>query len=141
MTNKLLLRTAEKLFYIVAAGWGVYLFATAFCFSAYKIPSGSMLPNIQAGVWIGVDKAGYGSVVRLFGKEVNTPKFRDIKRGDVIVFHFPEGDTVLVSDPAKNFYEVKRWLMFKQKLEDMPLQSETVHLPISYRLTNITKKI
>ena len=58
MNLKSLLHTAEKLFYLVAAGWGVYLFVTAFCFTAYEVPSGSMLPNIWPGEWIGVDKAG-----------------------------------------------------------------------------------
>lgn len=100
MNLKSLLHTAEKLFYLVAAGWVVYIMITAFCLIAYEVPSGSMLPNIGSGELIGVDKIGYGSVVRLFGKQVNTPKFKSINRGDIMVCPNRKGFAINVNhDP------------------------------------------
>ncbi len=97
-----------------------------------------MLPNIEPGDWVGVDKFGYGSVVRLFGKDISTPKFRDIERGDVIVFHFPEGDTVLVFDPAKNFHELKRR---KDAIVRNCKDNDKAWLPLSYRLAYVKRCI
>ncbi len=137
-TNHVIQNILEKLFYTAVTVWCLYLFVTAFCFTAYEVPSDSMLPNIEPGEWIGVDKAGYGSVIRLFGKEVNTPKFRSIKRGDIIVFHFPEGDTVLVSNPIRNYYELKRR---KDAMAVNCADDDKARLPLSYRMAYVKRCI
>ncbi|MDE5417939.1 signal peptidase I [Labilibaculum sp. DW002] len=96
----------ERGVYIVfIIGFIIFLLKTFFI-SAYKIPSHSMSPNLIVGDWICVDKIGFGSSKQMFGKIYSLPKFRDIKRGDVVVFHFPEGDTVFCNRPMQNYYEM-----------------------------------
>jgi signal peptidase I len=89
----------------------IALFLRAFVVEAFKIPSGSMIPTLQVGDHIFVNKFIYG--VRLpftdikFGMEYRKPR-----RGEVIVFKYPEdkdkdfikrivaveGDTVEIRD-------------------------------------------
>lgn len=82
--------------------WGEALFVAlllalvirAFVVQAFKIPSGSMLPTLQIGDHILVNKFAYGVRVPVLGTlilEVGEPR-----RGDVIVFVYPE-------DPDKDF--------------------------------------
>jgi len=85
-------------------------FARIFVFQAFKIPSGSMEDNLKIGDHIIVNKFMYGPkgdnfITRLL-------PMRDVRRGDIIVFRFPEqpemdfvkraigvpGDTVLIRD-------------------------------------------
>lgn len=70
------------------------LFVRAFIFQAFKIPTGSMEPNLLIGDHLLVDKLVFspslGSVEDfIFAK-------RPIRRGDVLVFKFPE-------DPTRDF--------------------------------------
>jgi signal peptidase I len=89
----------------------IALFLRAFVVEAFKIPSGSMIPTLQVGDHIFVNKFIYGVRVPFtnikFGMEYRKPK-----RGEVIVFIYPkepdkdfikrivaiEGDTVEVRD-------------------------------------------
>jgi signal peptidase I len=72
-------------------------FARIFVFQAFKIPSGSMEDNLKIGDHIIVNKFIYGrSGDGALSKLIPT---RDVRRGDVIVFRFPE-------DPETDF--VKR---------------------------------
>lgn len=66
----------------------------SFLFEPFKIPSGSMIPTLHVGDYILVNKFTYGirlPVIDLKIIDVNTPK-----RGDVMVFHYPE-------NPSQNF--------------------------------------
>lgn len=70
------------------------LFVRAFIFQAFKIPTGSMEPNLLIGDHLLVDKVVFSPSLGpfedvLFGK-------RAIQRGDVLVFKFPE-------DPTRDF--------------------------------------
>ena len=70
------------------------LFIRTFVVQAFKIPSGSMKPTLQIGDHILVNKFIYGVKLPFTGMTiipVKTPK-----RGDIIVFKFPE-------DPDKDF--------------------------------------
>ena len=89
----------------------LFLFVRAFVVEAFKIPSGSMIPTLEVGDHIFVNKFIYG--VRIpwtnikFGMDYRKPR-----RGEVIVFIYPkepdkdfikrivaiEGDTVEVKD-------------------------------------------
>ncbi|HEX9103356.1 MAG TPA: signal peptidase I [Polyangia bacterium] len=89
----------------------IALFLRAFVVEAFKIPSGSMIPTLQVGDHIFVNKFIYGVRVPFtnikFGMEYRKPQ-----RGEVIVFIYPkepdkdfikrivavEGDTVEVRD-------------------------------------------
>src|SRR3954447_16135209 len=68
-----------------------------FFVEAFKIPSGSMEGTLQVGDFLLVNKLVYGAEVPFPHKRL--PRLREPKRGDVIVFEYPE-------DPTKNF--VKR---------------------------------
>jgi signal peptidase I len=63
-------------------------FVRSFLYEPFKIPSGSMEPTLIAGDFILVNKFAYGLRLPVLNKkviEVNQPK-----RGDVMVFRYPE---------------------------------------------------
>ena len=62
----------------------------AFVFEAFRIPSGSMLPTLQIGDHIFVNKLHYG--VRLPFDNLRIFPALPPERGDVIVFEFPDDD-------------------------------------------------
>jgi signal peptidase I len=64
------------------------LFIRTFIVQAFKIPSGSMIPTLQIGDHILVNKLAYGIRVPLWGHYL--VDFGRVHRGDVIVFIFPE---------------------------------------------------
>lgn len=82
----------------------------AFLVQAFKIPSSSMEPTLLVGDHILVNKFLYG--VRVPFTDLRWPRFTDPKRGDVIVFVYPEdrskdfikrvvgteGDTIRIQD-------------------------------------------
>jgi signal peptidase I len=69
------------------------LFIRTFIVQAFKIPSGSMLPTLQIGDHILVNKLRYGVRVPFVGRVL---EFADPRRGDIIVFVYPV-------DPKKDF--------------------------------------
>jgi len=73
----------------------IAIFAVTFLIQAFTIPSGSMEKTLLVGDYVLVDKFCYGSNA---GWNRLMP-YRKIKRGDVIVFHYPV-------NPAQDF--VKR---------------------------------
>lgn len=70
------------------------LIIRTFMVQAFKIPSGSMEDTLAIGDHLLVSKFIYGTKIPFSNKRVLT--FRDPKRGDVIVFEYPE-------DPSKDF--------------------------------------
>src|SRR5437773_11448479 len=66
------------------------LFIRTFIVQAFKIPSGSMIPTLQIGDHILVNKLSYG--VRIPFLEDYAVDFAKPQRGDVVVFIFPEED-------------------------------------------------
>ncbi|MBT0652791.1 signal peptidase I [Geomobilimonas luticola] len=70
------------------------LIIRTFVVQAFKIPSGSMEDTLAIGDHILVSKFIYGTKIPLTDKRIL--KIRDPRRGDVIVFEYPE-------DPSKDF--------------------------------------
>lgn len=64
----------------------------SFLFEPFKIPSGSMIPTLQVGDFILVNKFTYG--VRLPIVNQKLVQLGDPQRGDVMVFHYPENPSV-----------------------------------------------
>jgi signal peptidase I len=67
------------------------LFIRTFIVQAFKIPSGSMIPTLQIGDHILVNKLSYG--IRIPFWEHYLVEFGHPNRGDVVVFIFPEDRT------------------------------------------------
>jgi len=104
----------------------VVTFINIFFFQAFKIPSSSMESTLYTGDHLFVSKLAYGPRVpqtpltipfthnRAFGHESYSTliqnKYRrlkgfgKVKRGDIVVFCFPNGDTVLTRRPADDYY-------------------------------------
>lgn len=78
------------------------MFIRTFFIQAFKIPSGSMRMTLIEGDRLMVNKLRYGPKIPFTNKRL--PGFNQIKRGDVIVFVFPE-------DPKKDF--IKRLIAFE----------------------------
>ena len=66
----------------------------SFLFEPFKIPSGSMVPTLLVGDLILVNKFHYGIRLPVINKKI-IPN-NDVKRGDVMVFRYPE-------DPSTDF--------------------------------------
>jgi len=63
----------------------------SFLFEPFKIPSGSMVPTLLVGDLILVNKFHYGIRLPVLNKKI-IPN-NDVKRGDVMVFRYPEDPT------------------------------------------------
>ena len=107
-------------------------FVNIFFFQAFKIPSSSMERTLYTGDHLFVSKLAYGPRVpqtpltipfthnQIFGKESYSTLiqndyrrlkgFRDVRRGDCVVFGFPNGDTVLRKAPVEDYHALVRIL-------------------------------
>jgi len=70
----------------------IAVFLRVFVISAYKIPTGSMVPTLKVGDFIFAYKLPYGFPVPLTGGE--RWGLRLPNRGDVVVFRYPGNETV-----------------------------------------------
>ncbi|MBQ0127198.1 MAG: signal peptidase I [Bacteroidales bacterium] len=102
-----------------------------FWFQSFKIPSSSMESSLYTGDHLFVSKLTYGARMPqtpltvpfthnvMFGKESYStkiqwkyrrlPGFRDVRKGDYVVFGFPNGDTVLRRSPAEDYHALERF--------------------------------
>ncbi|QWR78753.1 signal peptidase I [Candidatus Magnetomonas plexicatena] len=70
------------------------LIIRTFVVQAFKIPSGSMIPTLQIGDHILVNKFIYGVQIPFTDKKIFV--FNHPQRGDIVVFKFPQ-------DPSRDF--------------------------------------
>ena len=134
-------------FPVIAA---VFLFRS-FLFEPFKIPSSSMVPTLQIGDLILVNKYTYGIRLPIVNKKVvsiNNPK-----RGDVMVFKFPKDPSLdyikrVVGIPGDNIvYRNKRLIVNGQEVsyEKLPdyLDEERLSYYSHYRenLTGVAHEI
>src|SRR5512134_26781 len=82
--------------YVEAALWAliITLFLRAFVIQAFRIPSESMKDTLLVGDFLFVNKFEYGPKIPF--THVRLPGLHPPRRGDVIVFQFPQ-------DPSKDF--------------------------------------
>lgn len=105
-------------------------FLNIYFFQAFKIPSSSMESSLYTGDHLFVEKLTFGPRIWMtpltvpfthnvvFGKESYSTLiqsryrrlkgFRELRRGDYVVFGFPNGDTVLKKAPAADYYALVR---------------------------------
>ena len=110
----------------------VVTFINTFFFQAFKIPSSSMESSLYTGDHLFVSKLAYGpkmpqtpltipfthnviggneSYSTLIQSDYKRLKgFGHVENGDYVVFAFPHGDTVLVREPASDYYTYVRQL-------------------------------
>mgnify|MGYP003578996410 CR=1 FL=1 len=76
--------------YVEAALWALVLtlFLRAFVIQAFRIPSESMVKTLLVGDFLFVNKFEYGPKIPF--THVRLPGLRPPRRGDVIVFQFPQ---------------------------------------------------
>ena len=108
----------------------VVTFINIFFFQSFKIPSSSMESSLYTGDHLFVSKLTYGAKMPqtpltipfthnvIGGKESYStaiswkyrrlPGLREIRKGDCVVFNFPNGDTVLRSAPQQDYYAAAR---------------------------------
>lgn len=116
-------------------------FINIFFFQAFKIPSSSMESSLYAGDRLFVSKLTYGPRIpqtpltipfthnAIFGRESYSTLiqhkyrrlagFREVRKGDCVVFGFPNGDSVLRKAPTEDFYALERVLGRKQLIENL----------------------
>ncbi|TAL46841.1 MAG: signal peptidase I [Chitinophagaceae bacterium] len=125
-----------------------------FIFEAYTIPTGSMEKTLLVNDFLFVSKFSYGPRVpntplsipfvhnyipgskwKSYSQAIKIPYTRwfasPVKRGDVVVFNFPAGDTVINKEgfqSAKPYYELKR----KLALGDQMSKDVLVNYPEDY---------
>src|SRR3954470_22062108 len=86
--------TAREYFESICVAVILALFVRTFIVQAFKIPTGSMENNLLIGDHLLVNKFIYGPTASRLEKMLLP--ITDIKRGDIIVFKFPE-------DPDRDF--------------------------------------
>ncbi|MDH0863289.1 signal peptidase I [Mitsuaria sp. GD03876] len=64
----------------------------SFMFEPFKIPSGSMVPTLLIGDLILVNKFHYGIRLPVINKKIIANN--DVKRGDVVVFRYPQNPSI-----------------------------------------------
>ena len=106
------------------------LLLRSFLFEPYQIPSGSMLPTLQVGDFIVVNKYTYGLRLPVTGTKVldmNQPQ-----RGDVMVFKFPKDNKIkyikrVIGVPGDRITYVNKQLV----INDKPVPQEFMGMDIS----------
>lgn len=117
------------IFAVIAAS-----FIRTFFFEAYTIPTSSMEKSLLVGDYLFVSKSAYGprkpntpisfpfvhhslpltnNTKQSFSEAWQRPYmrmagYRTIKNNDVVVFNFPEGDTVCIENQAPSYYQLCR---------------------------------
>lgn len=108
--------------YIIRACW----------FELYTIPTSSMESSLMVGDFLSVSKIAYGvrvpqtpvavpfihnklpkTEVKSYSEIIKLPYIRSkalnpVKRNDVVVFNYPDGDTVVVERQAESYYAIVR---------------------------------
>ncbi len=109
------------LFYVIAVVFAL----RSFLFEPFKIPSGSMIPTLQVGDLILVNKFHYGIRLPVINKKII--QNHDPARGDVMVFHYPMNPQVdyikrVVGLPGDEISYLNKQLKVNgQAIVEMPL--------------------
>ncbi|MCZ6468642.1 MAG: signal peptidase I [Candidatus Dadabacteria bacterium] len=114
------------------------LIIRTFVFQPFKIPSGSMIPTLLVGDHLLVNKFIYGT--RIPFTDIEIFPIEKIKRGDVIVFTYPNYER----DPSNNgLYYIKRVVGLPGDEIDLNGRNLIVNgeeVPIEYKGTYLDKR-
>jgi signal peptidase I len=124
-------RLYYEIFLIIISAFLITLGIRTLFFEAYKIPTPSMEKTLLVGDYIFVSKIHYGPKLpntpisipfvpdRLsngyitYSRIIDLPfkrlkGLRKVRRNEIIVFNFPEGDTVVIQYPGQNYHSLVR---------------------------------
>jgi signal peptidase I len=107
--------TVREYFESIVVAVILALFVRTFVFQAFKIPTGSMKPNLLVGDHLLVNKFIFAPAATWFERALLP--MRPIDRGDVIVFKFPE-------EPERDF--IKRVIGLPG--DTLELKNQTIHI-------------
>jgi signal peptidase I len=107
--------TAREYFESIIVAVILALFVRTFVFQAFKIPTGSMKPNLLVGDHLLVNKFIFAPAAFPFERAILP--MRPIERGDIIVFKFPE-------EPDRDF--IKRTIGLPG--DTIELKNQTVYV-------------
>lgn len=137
---------------------------------AFVIPTSSMEKSLLIGDYLFVSKLNYGAKIpqtplaipfahhsipgttaKSYLEWISLPYYRlpgieSIKRNDVVVFNYPDGDTVVVDEQNKGYGQILReYAFFKPKIVDIangnPLKSEEQYRAIGRKLLHQTRDV
>lgn len=119
----------DALIFAIAAAYIIRSFLVEF----YAIPTSSMESSLMVGDYLAVNKVEYGARVPNTPLAIpfvhhtipltkatksylewiklpflKFPKLNDVGRGDVVVFNYPDGDTVVVERQSESYYSIVR---------------------------------
>ena len=107
--------TVREYFESIVVAVILALFVRTFVFQAFKIPTGSMKPNLLVGDHLLVNKFIFAPAASPLERAVLP--MRPIERGDVVVFKFPE-------EPERDF--IKRVIGLPG--DTLELKNQTIHI-------------
>jgi len=140
------------IFAVIAAS-----FIRMFFIEAYTIPTSSMEKSMLVGDYLFVSKTAYGPKTpntplsfpfvhntmpvvggKSYSEAITRPYkrmagFTKIKNNDVVVFHFPEGDTVALAIPNRSYYELTNSYGRERVWSDKRNFGEVVARPVDKR--------
>ncbi len=142
-----------------------------FFFGMYVIPTGSMEKSLLIGDYLCVSKVAYGpqmpntpvafpmvhhtmpfsTVKKSFSECIQWPYHRlkgfgDVKRGDVVVFNFPAGDTVAIEvQESATYYdlleEFRRHFGERQAREELAKNYTVIYRPVDKRENYVKRAV
>jgi len=150
----------DALIFAVAAAYIIRTFLVEF----YAIPTSSMESSLMVGDYLAVDKVTYGARVPMtpiaipfvhhtipltkFTKSyvewLNLPYMRfpalhEIRRNNVVVFNYPDGDTVALERQNESYYAIARQFEAILNPNTSPHEMEQLYMRYGYDMINHIK--
>jgi len=141
-------------------------FIRLFFIEAYTIPTSSMEKSMMVGDYLFVSKTAYGpkmpntpisfpfvhhtmplsSTMKSFSTIIHYPYrriagFGKVKNDDVVVFNFPEGDTVAINMPDRSYYDLVRMYSRERVINDKASFGDIIYRPVDKRENYIKRCI
>lgn len=141
-------------------------FIRMFFIEAYTIPTSSMEKSMMVGDYLFVSKTAYGpklpntpisfpfvhhtmpfsTTIKSFSTLIHNPYrriagFGKVKNDDVVVFNFPEGDTVALSMQDRSYYELVRSYGRDKVVDEKRFFGDIVYRPVDKRENYIKRCI
>jgi len=133
-------------------------FIRMFFIEAYTIPTSSMEKSMMVGDYLFVSKTAYGpkmpntpisfpfvhhtmpmsTTMKSFSTIIHNPYrriagFGEVKNDDVVVFNFPEGDTVAINMQERSYYELVRSYGRDKIWGDKRVFGDIIYRPVDKR--------